>query len=121
MQKLNSRQMTIVVDDDRNTTVTEVVKLPVNPENLQRMMDYVQEWHEIIIPGLPGFLGAALLSSPAGAVFVYANWSSKEAIEEAHHDPRMGTYFEGLFPMLAGQPEVHFCSVGMIAEAEQAS
>src|SRR5437764_11907829 len=121
MQTLNSRQMTIVADDDRHATITEVVKLPVAPENLQRMMDYVQEWHETIIPGFPGFQGAALLSSPAGAVFVYANWSSKEAIEEANHDPRMGKYFEGLFPLLAGQPEVHFCAVGMIAEAERAS
>src|ERR1700736_6152636 len=83
MQTLRSRQMTIVADDG-HSTITEVVKLPVHPENLQRMMDYVQEWHETIIPALPGFQGAALLSSPVGAVFVYANWSSKEAVEAAN-------------------------------------
>lgn len=108
--------MTIVADDG-HSTVTEVVKLPVKPENLQRMMDYVQAWHETIIPTLSGFQGAVLLSSPAGAVFVYANWSSKDAAESANQDPRMGKYFEGLFPMLAGQLEVHFCSVGMVVEA----
>ncbi|HAG97862.1 MAG TPA: hypothetical protein DDW33_13640 [Ktedonobacter sp.] len=123
MQTLKSKQMIIVADDDDDghSTITEVVKLPVKPENLQRMMGYVQEWHETIIPALPGFQGAALLSSLAGAVLVYANWSSKEAVEAAIHDPRMGKYFEGLYPMLAGQPEVHFCSVGMIVKAEQAS
>ena len=118
MQTLHSRQLTIVADDG-HSTVTEVVKLPVKPENLQRMMDYVQEWHESVIPGLTGFQGAALLSSPTGAVFVYANWSSKDAVEAANRDSRMAKYFEGLFPLLADQPEIHFCSVGMVAEAER--
>lgn len=117
MQTLSSRQMTIVADDG-HSSVTEVVKLPVKPENMQRMMDYVQDWHEMVIPTLPGFQRAALLSSAAGAVFVYANWSSKEAIENASHDPRMVRYLRGLFPLLAGQPEIHICSVDMVAEAE---
>jgi hypothetical protein len=100
MQKMNSRQMTIVVDDDRHTSVTEVVKLPVNPENLQRMMDYVQEWHETIIPGLPGFQGAALLSSPAGAVFVYANWSSKRQLRKRIMIHAWVSTLKGSFPCL---------------------
>lgn len=118
MQVLSRKQMVIVADDE-HSAVTEVVKLPVKPENLQRMMDYVQDWHEMVIPTLPGFQKAAVLSSPVGAVFVYANWSSKEAIENANHDPRMARYFRGLFPLLAGQPEIHICSVDMVAEAEQ--
>ena len=109
--------MTIIADEE-HTTVTEVIKLPVAPENVQRMMDYVQDWHEMVIPTLPGFQKAALLSSDTGAVFVYANWSSKEAIENASHDPRMARYFQGLFPLLAGQPEIHICSVNMVAEAK---
>lgn len=115
MRTIDSRQMTIVADGDRPATVTEVVKLPVKPENLQGMLDYVQKWHETIIPGLPGFQGAALLRSDTGAVFIYAHWSSKDAIEDASHDPRMARYFEGLFPLLADRPEVHICSVGMVA------
>ena len=115
MQALSSRQMTIVADGD-HSFVTEIVKLPVKPENVQRMMDYVQDWHELVIPTLPGFQKAALLKSAAGAVFVYANWSSEEDIENAGHDPRMVNYLQGLIPMLAGQPEVHICSVGMVAE-----
>lgn len=118
MQMVNSKQMTIVADDGSDSSVTEMVKLPVKPENLDRMMDYVLDWHEMVIPTLPGFQKAALLSSAAGAVFVYAKWSSKEAIENANHDPRMQRYFKGLFPLLAGQPEIHICSVGMVAEAE---
>jgi quinol monooxygenase YgiN len=110
--------MTIIADDSQSS-ITEVIKLSVKPENLQRMMDYVQEWHTTVIPTLPGFQKAALLSSSAGAVFVYANWSSQEAMGAANHDPRMIKYFEGLIPLLADQPEVHICSVGMIAEAEQ--
>src|SRR5207249_10330856 len=117
MQKLNSKQMTIVADSDRSSTVTEVVKLPVKPENLQGMLDYVQKWHESIIPSLPGFQGAALLSSETGAVFIYAHWTSKDAIEGASHDPRMAKYFEGLIPMLSDRPEVHICSVGMVAQS----
>lgn len=117
MQTVSSRYMTIVADSE-NAFVTEIVKLPVKPENVQRLMDYVQDWHELVIPTLPGFQKAALLKSAAGAVFVYANWTSQEAIENASHDPRMANYFQGLIPILAGQPEVHFCSVGMVAEVE---
>ena len=121
MKTLDSRQMTIVADGDRPSTVTEVVKLPVNPDNLQGMLDYVQKWHETIIPVLPGFQGAALLSSDTGAVTIYAHWSSKDAIENAIHDPRMAKYFEGLFPLLSDRPEVHICSVGMVAASLVAS
>ena len=121
MQTLHSRQMTIVADGDRSSTVTEVVKLPVKPENLQGMLDYVRQWHESIIPSLPGFQGAALLSSDTGAVFIYAHWSSKNAIENANRDPRMASYFEGLFPLLSDRPEVHICSVGMVAASLVAS
>ena len=113
--------MTIVADGDRSSTVTEVVKLPVKPENLQGMLDYVRQWHESIIPSLPGFQGAALLSSDTGAVFIYAHWSSKNAIENANRDPRMTSYFEGLFPLLSDRPEVHICSVGMVAASLVAS
>ena len=115
MQAWSSRQMAIVADNE-HSSVTEVVKLPVKPENLQRMMDYVQDWHTMLIPTLPGFQNAVLLKSAAGAVFVYANWSSEEAIVDASHDPRMANYFLGLLPLLAGQPEIHICSVGLVAE-----
>jgi len=123
MKTLNSRprQMTIVADGDRHSTVTEVVKLPVKPENLQRMLDYVQKWHETIIPGLPGFQGAALLSSTTNAVLIYLHWNSKEAIVDASHDSRMASYFAGLLPMLSSSPEVHVCSVEKVIEPKQQS
>lgn len=121
MKTARPTQMAIVPDFYRHHTVTEVVKLPVKPENQQYLLDYVQKWHETLIPQLPGFQGAALLSSSAGAVLVYAHWDSKDVIEDASHDPRMASYFEGLIPMLSGRPEVHICSVEMVAEPEQLS
>jgi len=33
--------------------------------------------------------------------------------------PRMTAYIQGFFPLLSARPEVHICSVGMVAEAEQ--
>jgi quinol monooxygenase YgiN len=115
MEFLNARHMTIVAHGDNGSSVTEVVKLPVKPENLQSMLHYVQKWHESVIPGIPGFQGAAILSSATGALIVYAHWTSKDKIWDANHDPRMARYFEGLLPMLAGRPEVHICSVEAIA------
>lgn len=121
MKTANPTQMAIVPDVYRHHTVTEVVKFPVKPENQQCLLDYVQKWHETVIPQLPGFQGAALLSSIAGAVLVYVHWDSKDVIEDASHDPRMASYFEGLIPMLSGRPEIHICSVEMVAEPEQRS
>jgi len=121
MKTARPTQMTIVPDFYRRHIVTEVVKLPVKPENQQCLLDYVQKWHETLIPQLPGFQGAALLSSIAGAVLIYMHWDSKDAIEDASHDPRMASYFQGLIPMLSGQPDVHICSVEMVAEPEQRS
>ena len=113
----NPTQMTIVPDFYGHHTVTEVVKLPVKPENQQCVLDYVQKWHETIIPQLPGFRGAALLKS-TGAVLVCVHWNSQDVIESASHDPRMAPYFDGLIPMLSGRPEVHVCSVEMVAKPQ---
>jgi quinol monooxygenase YgiN len=115
MKAPNPTQMTIVPDVYRHHTVTEVVKLPAKPENQQRLLDYVQRWHETVILQLPGFQGAALLKSTAGAVLVYVHWDSEDAIKDANRGPLMALYFEGLTPMLSGQPEVHICSVEMLA------
>lgn len=118
MKAPNPTQITIVPDVYRPHTVTEVVKLPVKPENQQRVLDYVQKWHETVIPQLPGFQAAALLKSAAGAVLVYVHWDSEDALIAASRGPRMALYFEGLIPMLSGQPEVHICSVEMLAVPE---
>ncbi|MFL5656318.1 MAG: antibiotic biosynthesis monooxygenase family protein [Ktedonobacteraceae bacterium] len=115
MKAPDPTQMTIVPDVYRHHTVTEVVKLPVKPENQQRLLDYVQRWHETVILQLPGFQGAALLKSTTGAVLVYVHWDSEDAIKDASCGPLMALYFEGLIPMLSGQPEVHICSVEMLA------
>jgi quinol monooxygenase YgiN len=121
MKASDPMQMTIVPDVYRRQTVTEVVKLPVKPENQRRVLDYVQKWHETVIPQLPGFQGAALLKSATGAVLVYVHWDSVDAIIDASRGPRMAPYFAGLIPMLSGQPEVHICSVEMLAGPEPQS
>ena len=117
MQSITVPRIPIVTDSYRPQTVTEIVKLPVSPENQLRLLSYVQQWHEQVFPYLPGFQRAAILKNTADAILVYGHWDSQDAIERASKDTRLAPYFQGLMPLLAGRPEIHICSVEMVVTA----
>ena len=117
MQSITVPRIPIVTNTYRPQTVTEIVKLPVAPENQTTLLNYVQQWHEMVFPLLPGFQRAAILKNTADAVLIYGHWDSQEAIEQVNHDARLIPYFQGLMKLLAGRPEIHICSVEMVVTA----
>ncbi len=105
-----------VVIRPSNDLVTLVVVFRVEPENQDRLVQFLREGAEKLLSKQPGYIAASFHKSADGhRVINYAQWSSATDVEAYRSKPEIAEYFNRVRALAEFEPII--CDVSYVHHA----